>query len=124
MAKVNQGKFFLGKVSDFTKKKGWFFGHFAQEESLKSDLVEVAWQDISLKKPDPTDRHCHKKSVEIDIVLSGWIKITLNNQRVKVSRGEFYIVWPETKIADIEAGAKTELIVIRAPSLKGDKFLV
>ena len=100
-----------------------FFGHFMDEELLKSDLVEVSWQNISNKKPDPKDKHFHKRSVEINIVISGWVKVTLNGQRFKVKNGECYIIYPQAVIEDVEAGYETELIVISAPSIPGDKYL-
>ena len=55
----NKGKFITGKVKDFAKRKGWFFGNFADNELLKSDMVEVAWQKISNKKSSPEDKHFH-----------------------------------------------------------------
>ena len=65
------------KVSDFAKTKGWFFGHFADDPLLQSDDVEVAWQDTANKKISPQDKHLHTKSVEINIVVSGKIDLTM-----------------------------------------------
>jgi hypothetical protein len=65
----NEGKFKVGKVSDFSKTKGWFFGHFVDDGLLHSDDVEIAWQKISDKKASPGDKHFHKHSVEINIVI-------------------------------------------------------
>ncbi len=90
------------------------------QELLKTDLLEIAWQNISNKKSDFKDKHFHKKSVEINIVISGWVKVTLNRKRFEVKKGEFYIIYPFTVIEDVEAGKKTELIVISSPSLLGD----
>jgi quercetin dioxygenase-like cupin family protein len=120
--KSKSGEFFVGKVADFEKRKGWFFGHFAAEELLRSDLVEVAWQDISGKRGDPGDKHFHKNSVEINILISGWVRIIINGERVRLERGDFYVVYPYAVVEEIEAGENTELIVIRAPSLPGDKY--
>ncbi len=113
----NKGRYVVGKVADFAKRKGWFFGHFADDDLLRSDLVEVAWQDISGKEASADDRHYHTDSVEINIVLSGKMRFTLNNEFVEVSAGGFYVVWPETVIANLEADDNTELIVISAPSV-------
>ncbi len=113
----NKGKYKVGKVSDYSKSKGWFFGHFADEELLKSDLVEVAWQDISNKSAAPEDKHLHKASVEINIILSGEVRVTINEEKFILHKGEFYVVWPETVVKDVEASENTELIVLRAPSL-------
>jgi len=55
----NKGKFKVGKISDFAKNKCWFFGHFATDELLQSDLVEIVWQIVSNKKASPEDKHLH-----------------------------------------------------------------
>lgn len=113
----NKGKYKVGKISDYDKSKGWFFGHFADDKLLKSDLVEVAWQTISNKIASPEDKHIHNSSVEINIVLSGEVRVIINGERVTLHKGEFYIIWPETMVEDVEASEATELIVVRAPSI-------
>lgn len=121
--KENKRKFFVGKVSDLAKAKGWFFGHFMNEDLLCSNLVEIAWKSISCKKPYPFDKHYHKHSVEINIVISGWVRLAIDGEKFKVKKGEFYVVYPFATIESIETGKNTELIVVRAPSLPRDKFL-
>lgn len=111
----NKKQFFVGNVADFSKRKGWFFGHFADEELLKSDLVEVAWQEIKDKLPQPEDRHYHTGSVEINIVISGEVMVTINDTAYQLKKGEFYIVWPEEVVDAFEA-KDAELIVLKAPS--------
>ena len=76
----NKGKFITGKIDDYAKRRGWFFGNFADNELLKSDMVEVAWQKISNKKSSPEDKHFHTSSVEINIVISGEASLTINGQ--------------------------------------------
>jgi mannose-6-phosphate isomerase-like protein (cupin superfamily) len=113
----NKGKYKVGKVLDYTKSKGWFFGHFTDEALLKSDLVEVAWQNISNKDASAEDKHLHKSSVEINIILSGEVKVTINQEKLTLHAGEFYIIWPETIVESVEASDNTQLIVVRAPSI-------
>lgn len=120
----NRNKYFIGKVKDYAKRKGWFFGHFMDEKLLKSEKVEVAWQDISNKKPEKNDKHYHKSSVEINIVISGWVKAGINGTTSMINPDEFYIVYPYATVDSIEAGENTQLICIRAPSLPDDKFVV
>jgi len=55
MQNLNDGKFIIGKIKDFSKLKGWFFGQFTNNDLLKSNLVEVAWQNISNKKASSDD---------------------------------------------------------------------
>ena len=71
---TNKKKFSIGKVKDYSQQKGWFFGYFMTEQALKSNLVEVAWQDISNKQPSPEDKHFHKQTIEINIVISGEVR--------------------------------------------------
>jgi quercetin dioxygenase-like cupin family protein len=110
-------KYFHGKVKDFVKRKGWFIGHFMDEKQLVTDKVEVAWQDISNKKADPTDTHYHTRSLEINIVISGQVKFKIDGEVEVVHKGEFYIIYPQTVVEEVSAGDKTEIIVIRAPSI-------
>ena len=119
----NKGKYKVGKISDFSKKKGWFFGHFAKDDLLQSDDVEIAWQNITNKKASPEDKHLHKSSVEINIVISGEVRISINGEKQISHKGEFYIIWPETIVENVEASDDTEIIVVRAPSVN-DKVLL
>ncbi|MFH0890543.1 MAG: cupin domain-containing protein [Candidatus Liptonbacteria bacterium] len=123
MLEDKKGQFFVGKVKDFEKAKGWFFGYFMEEDKLRSNLVEIAWQDISNKKPESEDKHFHKQSVEINIVLSGAVSLKINGQKYSVSSGQFYVIYPHVTVEDIEASENTRLMVVRAPSLGDDKFL-
>lgn len=116
-------KYKVGKVSDFAKSKGWFFGHFADDPLLQSDAVEVAWQNISNKQTSPKDKHLHTKSVEINIVLAGEINLVINGEKFSLHKGEFYIVWPETIVEEIETIAETEILVVRSPSVN-DKVIL
>ena len=120
---MNNNKYFVGKVSDYTSKKGWFFGHFMKEPLLKSDLVEVAYQDIPNKKPEGGDSHYHAKCVEINIVLSGGATFKLNGNEVTVGEGDFWVVYPYTTVEDFSTTDNTKLVVIKAPSVPGDKFV-
>jgi mannose-6-phosphate isomerase-like protein (cupin superfamily) len=119
---MHDKKCFVGRVADYTKTKGWFFGHFMDEELLRSGLVEVAWQDISNKTPDARDRHWHQESVEINIVIAGRVAVTIDGEQHEVGKGEFYVVYPLAIVEAVAADADTELIVVRAPSRAGDKF--
>jgi quercetin dioxygenase-like cupin family protein len=122
--KSKTGQYFVGKISDFAKTKGWFFGSFMDSELLQSEAVEIAWQQISNTAPNPNQKHLHRKSVEINILIRGTMKITINGESQVLEKGDFYVVWPETVVEDIATGPDTELIVVRAPSLPEDKYSV
>lgn len=113
----NKTQYFVGKVSDFEKRKGWFFGHFAEEPLLNSGLVEIAFQNISNKQASPADKHLHQKSVEINIIISGNVSLEINGKSFSVGSGEFYVVWPEAVVSNVSADQNTRLVVIRAPSI-------
>lgn len=119
----NKGKYIVGKVDDYAGHKGWFFGHFADNELLKSDLVEVSWQKISNKKAAPNDKHLHTASVEINIVVSGKVSLVISGKDYTFQKGDFWIIWPETIVENVKAGENTELIVLRAPSINDKKIL-
>ena len=119
----NKGQYLTGKISDYTKNEGWFFGHFADNELLKSDLVEVAWQKISGKQAVPEDKHFHTSSVEINIVINGEVSLTINGKDFTFHKEDFWIIWPETIVENVRAGENTELMVIRSPSIN-DKQII
>jgi len=83
----NKSNFFLGKVSDHIRDKGWLFGHFMDEEILNSDQLEIAWQKISNKTPSPDDKHYHRKAVEVNILLSGSASFVVNGEKVMAQKG-------------------------------------
>lgn len=124
MLNKHKGKFLVGKTSDYETGKGWFFGNFADNELLKSDLVEIAYQDISDKQASPSDKHLHTSSVEINIVISGTVSADINGEHFEIHKGEFYVIWPETIIENVSANQNTQVIVIKAPSINDKQKLV
>jgi mannose-6-phosphate isomerase-like protein (cupin superfamily) len=119
----NKGKYKIGKVTDFAKEKGWFFGHFATDKLLQSDLVEIGWQEVSNKKASPEDKHLHTKSVEINLIIAGEVKVTINGEKHELHKGDFYVIWPETVLENLETSEGTEIIVVKAPSVN-DKVML
>jgi hypothetical protein len=75
------------------------------EPLLQSELVEVAWQKVPNLTPSPDQRHLHRRNVTHDL-----------------GKGDFYVVWPESVVSDIETDEDAEVIVVRAPSVSNDKF--
>ena len=120
----NNGKYFVGKIQDNLKENGWFFGHFAENPLLRSNDVEVAWQDISNKKAETKDKHTHKIAVELNIVLSGRMRLTIDGNPVTVTAGEFYVVYPGVVVDKVEADENTIDLCIKAPSVPNDKYYV
>ncbi|WP_040741939.1 cupin domain-containing protein [Nocardia tenerifensis] len=111
-------------MDDFRQRKGWFFGAFVDEPLLNSDLVEVAWQQLPDVRPSRDQVHYHEKSVEINILIKGGMRITIDGAQHDLREGQFYVIWPQSVVSDISTGPDTELIVVRAPSIPSDKVLV
>ncbi len=110
-------------MSEYAKRKGWFFGHFADNDLLKSNLAEVSWQKISGKQAVPEDKHFHTSSVEINIVINGEVSLTIDGKDLTFHKEDFWVIWPETIVEKVRASDNTELIVIRAPSVN-DKMII
>ncbi len=120
----NKGKYIVGSVDDIARGKGWFFGHFMENELLTSDLVDVSWQHYPAPKP-PDPSHYHRDSVEINIVIKGSITCSINGNHIVAHAGDFYILWPETVMANFVTAPETDVIVIRAPSIEnGGKVIM
>ncbi len=113
---------FVGNVDIHARERGWFFGHFMDEPLLRSDLVEVTWQRLPNRKPSDDQRHLHRQTVEINVVIAGSVELKINDVEHSFGRGDFFVIWPETIVSDVRSDAEAEMLVIRAPSVPGDKF--
>jgi quercetin dioxygenase-like cupin family protein len=102
----------IEKLEDF--KGGWFIGNF-HPSLLKTENVEVGVK--SYKAGDKEKAHVHKKATEITLVLSG---IALFNG-VPVSSGNIVVLNPGEWNA-FEAFTDVTTVVIKTPSVKGDKY--
>ena len=101
-------------VSDFTK--GWFIGNF-EPSLLKSKDFEVAIKEY--KAGTVEDEHFHKEAIEFTIVLDGII--TMNGK--EYFRNDICLIEKnETNI--FESITDSRLLVIKTPSVNGDKYLV
>lgn len=124
---MDKGKFYIGKIKDFAATRGYFVGHFMEEKGfllLQSSKVEVAWKKFSKYTPLKQEKHTHKKSIEINIVISGWIKVEINGKKYKIKKGEFYVIHPFNVTKDLEVGKNTEMIIVKAPSVPEDKHKI
>ena len=117
----NRRQAFVGNVDADAQERGWFFGHFMDEPLLRSDLVEVTWQRLAGRVPSDDQRHVHRQTVEINVVVGGSVRLRINDVEHSFVRGDFFVIWPETFVSDVTSDA-AELVVIRAPSVPGDKF--
>jgi hypothetical protein len=100
-----------------------FFGSFMPERLLQSEDVEVAWQSIPTLTQAADQEHFYRHTVEINIVIRGWIELNINDRRHRVEQGQFFVIWPEATVSSLSSSHDAELIVVRAPGLTGDKVL-
>ncbi|HOY14886.1 MAG TPA: hypothetical protein PLY70_17185 [Saprospiraceae bacterium] len=96
--------------------KGWVVGDFVPSLIQTKDF-EVAIKNYQAK--DREDVHVHKIATEITIVVSGEFvmngMLLRENDIVLLSPGE------SADFCCLEAGAT---VVIKTPSVKGDKFVI
>jgi mannose-6-phosphate isomerase-like protein (cupin superfamily) len=114
----------VGRVEDYAKERGWFFGRFSDEPRLQSQLVEIAWQRVPNLVASPGQRHLHRDSVEVNIVIAGAVTVTINDTVQHIAAGGFFVIWPDSITEDLTTTANTEVIVVRAPGRRYDKVHV
>ena len=124
MKAKNKNTYVKGNKGEFSESSGYFIGRFMGEKGhpeLATDEVEVAWKKLPATF-DEESPHFHKGGVEINVVVSGSYKVQIESEKIALKRGDFLVVYPETRLRNISAEAGTELIVIKAPSLPNDRF--
>jgi quercetin dioxygenase-like cupin family protein len=104
-------------------QRGYFVGAFLPEgHPSYSEKVEVAWQKLSSKTEGK--KHYHKEMAEIIIVFAGRLKIEVDGDLLGLGPKDFVFIKAgaisETKA--IEDG--TVVMLIKAPSIPSDKYLV
>ena len=122
---TNNNKFILGNKDDFSETKGYFIGQFMGQRGfpeLETEEVEVAWKTLPTNFSE--EPHYHKGGVEINIVIKGSYKAIVNGQELTLTAGNFLVVYPQTVLQNVSAEEGTELIVVKAPSVPDDKFIV
>lgn len=95
--------------------RGWFIGNF-EPSVKKTRLFEVAVQNY--KRGDYEPSHHHKKSCEITVIARG--KAKMNNKFYQ--EGDIILLKPNTS-SDFKALSKVMTVVVKIPSVKGDKYL-
>lgn len=96
-------------------KGGWFVGNFSPT-SFKTQDFEVCYKEHY--KGEKWDTHYHKKGTEINLLIEG--KMTLQDK--ELNSGDIFILEPY-EVADPIFLEDCRLIIIKTPSIPGDKFL-
>lgn len=101
------------KLQDFTR--GWFVGDFSPALKETKDC-EVA---VKLyKKGDCERAHYHKVAEEITVIIEGRCRF---NERV-FEKGDIVLLSPG-EVVEFEALENSTTVVVKIPSVKGDKYL-
>ncbi|HEY0549411.1 MAG TPA: hypothetical protein VGF13_07380 [Verrucomicrobiae bacterium] len=101
------------KLDDFTR--GWFVGNFSPT-LISTDAAEVAVQRYPAGAHEP--KHVHKVATELTLVVSG--RARMNGEEIEV--GQIIRIPPGTA-ADFEAVTDVMTVVVKVPSVRGDKYL-
>ena len=99
-------------INDMTG--GWFIGNF-EPSALKTNHFEVCYKVH--KKGEVWPVHYHKVATEINYLIRGAMRI--KNRELK--EGDIFILQPG-EIADPVFLDDCELIVVKTPSVKNDKY--
>lgn len=96
--------------------KGWFIGNF-KPTLLKTSKFEVGFKNYI--KGDYEKAHYHKKAIEITLIATGRVRMNgveyFSGDIITISRGE---------ATDFEALTDCQTVVIKIPSVRGDKYEV
>ena len=80
---------YVGRAQEMARNRGWIFGSFMDEPALKSDLVEVAWQQIPNLKPSPDQEHYHRETIEINLLIKGHMTLSIDGHCHEVGGRRF-----------------------------------
>jgi quercetin dioxygenase-like cupin family protein len=104
----------ITKIIDYTR--GWFIGNF-EPSLLKTSDFEVGL--LTHKKDEYWAPHCHKESVEYNVLISGKMVV----QGKELNSGDVF-VFDKGEVADPIFLEDCTLIVVKVPSIPSDKFEV
>ncbi len=97
-------------------KGGWFIGNFLPTV-LKTKHFEVSYKIH--KKGEKWDKHYHKKSKEINLIIKGKMKI----QRKVLNKGDIFTL-EKYESADPIFLTTTHIVCVKIPASKNDRFVV
>jgi hypothetical protein len=95
---------------------GWFVGDFSPS-CLRTPGVEVACK--TYKAGDAERRHVHKIATELTLIVSG--RVRMNG--MEVEGGKIVMLAPGES-SDFQALADTVTVVVKLPSVAGDKYFI
>jgi quercetin dioxygenase-like cupin family protein len=102
------------RIEDMTG--GWFIGNFCPSV-LRTPDFEVGYKFHP--KGEKWDKHYHKKGVEVTYLIRGKMQI---QDRILTS-GDIFTIFPY-ELADPIFLEDCEVVIIKSPSVVGDKYTV
>lgn len=97
-------------------KGGWFVGDFSPT-AFQTKACEVSYKKHY--KGEEWPRHYHAVATEINFLIKG--KMLINSE--EINTGQIFVIYPVEAVKPIFL-EDCELIVIKTPSVKGDKYEV
>jgi quercetin dioxygenase-like cupin family protein len=94
--------------------KGWFVGDFTPV-ALKSEAAEVALKSYAAGAVE--GRHLHRIATEITLIVSGQAR--MNDTLLQA--GDIALIEPG-EATDFEALTDVTTVVVKTPSVMGDKY--
>ena len=95
-------------------KGGWFIGGF-EPSCVRTDVFEVACK--AYKAGDRENRHVHRIATEVTLIASG--RVAMNGHHLRA--GDLIRLDPGEP-ADFEALEDAHTVVVKIPSVIGDKY--
>src|SRR5262245_4979605 len=102
------------RLTDMTG--GWFVGDF-EPSCLQTTACEVAFKHYEADQSEP--RHVHRVATELTLIASG--RVVMNG--TAFGAGDIVILEPGEP-ADFRTLEKTTTVVVKMPSVRGDKYPV
>lgn len=94
---------------------GWFMGDF-EPTAYRTSACEVCYKVH--KKGEEWPTHYHKLGTEINLLVRGRMKI----HGVILEGGDIFVIKPY-EVADPEFLEDCEVVVVKTPSIPGDKYM-
>jgi hypothetical protein len=104
----------LDKIENF--KGGWLLGNF-EPTLFKNSQFEVGCKFN--KKDEYCQPHYHKECTEINLLVYGTLKI----QNKILNTGDVFVIYP-FEVTDPEFITDCAILVVKIPSIPGDKYLI
>ncbi|MEK6883116.1 MAG: hypothetical protein AABY22_26055 [Nanoarchaeota archaeon] len=97
-------------------KDGWFLGNF-KPTVYKIEQVECCYRIH--KKGEYWPKHFHKKTIEINLLIKGKMKICGKI----INKNDIFVIKP-FEIAKPEYLQDCHIFIVRIPSIPDDKFII